>query len=115
MSTVGPQPGSVPVCRCASANAIAALVAVCVFFKGGRETLLLCRDSLADGARTALPVGVACALVGVIIGLLNVLVFSLALTIWHSLPLAVVMMMVAAQKKIPPQTHSLTTHRTLHS
>jgi TRAP transporter 4TM/12TM fusion protein len=48
--------------------AIAALVAVCVFFKGGRETLLLCRDSLADGARTALPVGVACALVGVIIG-----------------------------------------------
>ncbi|TMV42340.1 TRAP transporter large permease subunit, partial [Thioclava sp. BHET1] len=38
------------------------------FSKGGRETLLICRDSLADGAKTALPVGVACALVGVIIG-----------------------------------------------
>ncbi len=48
--------------------AILVLIAVCLFFKGGRETLLLCRDSLADGARTALPVGVACALVGVIIG-----------------------------------------------
>jgi TRAP transporter 4TM/12TM fusion protein len=36
--------------------------------KGGRDTLILCRDSLAEGAKTALPVGVACALVGVIIG-----------------------------------------------
>ncbi len=32
-------------------------------------------------------------LVGVIIGLINVLVFGLALAIWHSMPLAVVMMM----------------------
>ncbi|EYD73708.1 TRAP transporter permease [Limimaricola hongkongensis] len=48
--------------------AIVALIAACAAFRGGRETLLLCRDSLADGARTALPVGVACALVGVIIG-----------------------------------------------
>ena len=48
--------------------AIAALIAVCVLSKGGRETLGLCRDSLAEGAKTALPVGVACALVGVIIG-----------------------------------------------
>ncbi|MFO1035505.1 MAG: TRAP transporter permease [Geminicoccaceae bacterium] len=38
---------------------------------GGRETLLLCRDSLAEGARNALPVGIACALVGVIIGTLT--------------------------------------------
>ena len=36
--------------------------------RGGRETLITCRDSLADGARTALPVGVACAIVGIIIG-----------------------------------------------
>ncbi|MEQ8395804.1 TRAP transporter permease [Thalassobaculum sp.] len=36
--------------------------------KGGRTTLALCRDSLADGAKTALPVGVACAIVGIIIG-----------------------------------------------
>ena len=48
--------------------AIAALIAWCAVTKGGRETLALCRDSLADGAKTALPVGVACALVGIIIG-----------------------------------------------
>ncbi len=35
---------------------------------GGRQTLLDCRDSLAEGAKTALPVGIACAIVGVIIG-----------------------------------------------
>jgi TRAP transporter 4TM/12TM fusion protein len=38
---------------------------------GGRETLALCRDSLAEGARNALPVGIACALVSVIIGTLT--------------------------------------------
>jgi TRAP transporter 4TM/12TM fusion protein len=36
--------------------------------KGGRETIWQVIDSLAEGAKTALPVGVACALVGVIIG-----------------------------------------------
>ncbi|OOY15114.1 TRAP transporter permease [Thioclava sp. DLFJ4-1] len=51
--------------------AIAVLIAINVFSKGGRETLALCRDSLADGARTALPVGIACALVGVIIGVMT--------------------------------------------
>jgi TRAP transporter 4TM/12TM fusion protein len=50
------------------AGAVAALVAANALSKGGRETLLICRDALADGARTALPVGLACALVGVIIG-----------------------------------------------
>lgn len=50
---------------------VAALVLGCAFLKGGRETLRLCRDSLADGARHALPVGVACALVGTIIGSLT--------------------------------------------
>lgn len=49
-------------------SAIAVLIAWNVFSKGGRETLALCRDSLAEGARTALPVGIACALVGIIIG-----------------------------------------------
>ena len=48
--------------------AISALILWCAFSKGGRETLALCRDSLAEGAKTALPVGVACALVGIIIG-----------------------------------------------
>ncbi|EBA07596.1 TRAP transporter permease [Sagittula stellata] len=49
-------------------GAVAALLIWCALSKGGRETLSLIRDSLAEGARTALPVGVACALVGVIIG-----------------------------------------------
>jgi len=48
--------------------AVAALILLNALTRGGRETLRLCRDSLADGARTALPVGIACALVGVIIG-----------------------------------------------
>jgi TRAP transporter 4TM/12TM fusion protein len=50
---------------------IALLVTACAALRGGRETLRLCRDSLADGARHALPVGVACALVGTIIGALT--------------------------------------------
>ena len=48
--------------------AVAALVAWNALSKGGRETLLICRDALADGAKTALPVGIACALVGIVIG-----------------------------------------------
>jgi TRAP transporter 4TM/12TM fusion protein len=48
---------------------VAGLVGACLLFKGGRETLLVCRDALADGARNALPVGVACALVGTMIGI----------------------------------------------
>jgi TRAP transporter 4TM/12TM fusion protein len=55
----------------AVAALVALLVGACWLAKGGRETLLLCRDSLADGARHALPVGVACALVGTIIGSLT--------------------------------------------
>ncbi|WP_340115519.1 TRAP transporter permease [Pelagibius sp. 7325] len=50
------------------AVAIGALVLWNVFSKGGRETLAVCRDSLAEGAKTALSVGMACAIVGVIIG-----------------------------------------------
>ena len=50
------------------ASAVLALVALNLLTKGGRETLLIARDALADGAKTALPVGLACALVGVIIG-----------------------------------------------
>ena len=48
--------------------AVAALIAWNAVIKGGRETLVICRDALADGAKTALPVGVACAIVGIIIG-----------------------------------------------
>ena len=51
--------------------AIALLMAIAVITKGGRETLRICLESLADGARHALPVGIACALVGTIIGTLT--------------------------------------------
>ncbi|SOC04279.1 TRAP transporter 4TM/12TM fusion protein [Rhodobacter sp. JA431] len=51
--------------------ALGVLIALNALSKGGRETLLLCRDSLAEGAKTALPVGIACALVGVIIGVMT--------------------------------------------
>ncbi|MDO9639045.1 MAG: TRAP transporter permease [Pseudotabrizicola sp.] len=50
------------------ASVVAALIALNALSKGGRETLIICRDALADGAKTALPVGIACALVGIIIG-----------------------------------------------
>ncbi|AYF87993.1 TRAP transporter permease [Pseudomonas sp. DY-1] len=50
---------------------IAALVAACWFVKGGRATLRLCLHALVEGARHAVPVGIACALVGVIIGVVS--------------------------------------------
>lgn len=50
------------------ASVVAALIAANALSRGGRETLVICRDALADGAKTALPVGIACALVGIIIG-----------------------------------------------
>ncbi|RWC11902.1 MAG: TRAP transporter permease, partial [Mesorhizobium sp.] len=50
---------------------IAGLIVACVTFKGGRETLQICVDSLAEGAKNALPVGIACAIVGVVIGTLT--------------------------------------------
>jgi TRAP transporter 4TM/12TM fusion protein len=50
---------------------IAALIVACFTFKGGRETLQICIDSLAEGAKNALPVGIACAIVGIVIGTLT--------------------------------------------
>ena len=50
---------------------VALLVVPCLVFKGGRETLALLVQSLADGAKNAVGVGVACALVGVLIGMLT--------------------------------------------
>ena len=56
-------------------GATVALVAVMAlglaFAKGGRATLADAVAAMAEGARHALPVGVACALVGVIIGILT--------------------------------------------
>jgi TRAP transporter 4TM/12TM fusion protein len=50
---------------------IAALVAQTFAIRGGMKTLHLLRMSLVDGARQSLAVGVACAIVGVIIGVLT--------------------------------------------
>jgi TRAP-type uncharacterized transport system fused permease subunit len=50
---------------------IAALVLISLFTKGGRETLVACRDSLAESSKSALTVGMACAIVGVIIGMMT--------------------------------------------
>ncbi|HYD65245.1 TRAP transporter permease [Azospirillum sp.] len=48
-----------------------ALAALCLPFRSGRETFGLLVQALADGAKNALGVGVACALVGVLIGMLQ--------------------------------------------
>ncbi len=50
---------------------IGALVLLCFFVQGGRATLRVAVTGLADGAKHALPVGVACALVGVILGVIT--------------------------------------------
>jgi len=50
---------------------VVGLILLNVLSAGGRTTIVQVIDSLAEGARTALPVGVACALVGVIIGALT--------------------------------------------
>ncbi|MDF3931910.1 TRAP transporter permease [Pseudomonas citronellolis] len=50
---------------------IAALALACVFIRGGRATLRACVMALAEGARHAVPVGIACTLVGVIIGVIS--------------------------------------------
>jgi TRAP transporter 4TM/12TM fusion protein len=50
---------------------IAILVTANFVVKGGRETLGVMRGSMIDGARQAVAVGLACAIVGVIIGVLT--------------------------------------------
>ncbi len=47
---------------------LAVLIVGCALFTHGRGALRVTIESLADGARNALPVGVACALVGTMIG-----------------------------------------------
>ena len=51
--------------------AIAFLIAVNLVIRGGRQTLAIMRSSMIDGARQAIAVGIACAIVGVIIGVLT--------------------------------------------
>jgi TRAP transporter 4TM/12TM fusion protein len=49
----------------------AVLVALLLILRTGQDALRLAVRALADGARHALPVAIACALVGVIIGVIN--------------------------------------------
>ncbi|WPP01590.1 TRAP transporter permease [Pseudomonas sp. HR96] len=50
---------------------IAGLIGLCAWHKGSHATLRLCLQALVEGARHVVPVGVACALVGVIIGVVS--------------------------------------------
>ncbi len=55
----------------AVAGIVAALIALAALTRGGRNTLAACRDSLAVSAKSALTVGMACAIVGTIIGMMT--------------------------------------------
>jgi len=50
---------------------VGALVLLAALTKGGRATLAACRDSLAESAKASLTVGMACAIVGTIIGMMT--------------------------------------------
>ena len=50
---------------------IAVVAVVCLFIQGGKKTLHTLLAGLTDGAQQAVPVGLACAIVGVIIGVLS--------------------------------------------
>ncbi len=50
---------------------VGVLVLIAALTRGGRVTLTACRDSLADSAKSALTVGMACAIVGTIIGMMT--------------------------------------------
>ncbi|BBP58742.1 TRAP transporter permease [Pseudomonas sp. St316] len=50
---------------------VGVLVVACWFMQGTRETLVICLHALVDGARHAVPVGIACALVGSIIAVVS--------------------------------------------
>ncbi|RED36162.1 TRAP transporter 4TM/12TM fusion protein [Rhodopseudomonas thermotolerans] len=79
---------------------VAALVAIAAITRGGRATLHACRDSLADSAKSALTVGMACAIVGTIIGMMTQTGVGTVFGTWvislgeHSLFLALVMTML---------------------
>jgi TRAP transporter 4TM/12TM fusion protein len=79
---------------------IAVLIALCAFSKGGRETLTTCRNAMADASKTALSVGMACAIVGSIIGMMTQTGVGTVFGSWiiglgqHSLFLALILTMI---------------------
>ncbi len=50
---------------------VGGLVLLAALTRGGRATLVACRDSLAESAKSSLTVGMACAIVGTIIGMMT--------------------------------------------
>jgi TRAP transporter 4TM/12TM fusion protein len=53
------------------AGVVGVLVLIAAITRGGRATLSACRDSLADSAKSAITVGMACAIVGSVIGMMT--------------------------------------------
>lgn len=79
---------------------LAILVIVSALNHKGRETLIACRDALADGARQAISVGLACAVVGIVIGTMTLTGLGTIVGTWmisigrDSLFLALVLTMI---------------------
>jgi TRAP transporter 4TM/12TM fusion protein len=53
------------------ASVVVGLILITAFVRGGMAALRSCRDSLAESAKSAITVGMACAIVGVIIGMMS--------------------------------------------
>jgi TRAP transporter 4TM/12TM fusion protein len=79
---------------------LAAMIVASAFQARGRETLLACREAMADGARQALSVGLACAVVGIVIGTMTLTGLGTIIGTWmisigkESLFLALVLTMI---------------------
>ncbi|KGT77101.1 C4-dicarboxylate ABC transporter [Bradyrhizobium japonicum] len=53
------------------ASVVVGLIVITAFIRGGFKALRECRDALAESAKSAITVGMACAIVGVIIGMMS--------------------------------------------
>ena len=79
---------------------LAAMILWSAFQERGREALLACREAMADGARQALSVGLACAVVGIVIGTMTLTGLGTIIGTWmisigkESLFLALILTMI---------------------
>jgi TRAP transporter 4TM/12TM fusion protein len=79
---------------------LAAMILWSAFNARGREALLACREAMADGARQALSVGLACAVVGIVIGTMTLTGLGTIVGTWmisigkESLFLALILTMI---------------------
>lgn len=53
------------------ASVVVGLIVITALIRGGLKALRECRDALAESAKSAITVGMACAIVGVIIGMMS--------------------------------------------